>query len=459
MRTNHLFGSLGSFGFIVYVVFSGVAAEPEPALTDAALQKILQERIDAKKAVGLVVGRLQGTNRSIVTAGTMALGSGQPVDGDTVFEIGSITKIFTGILLGDMANRGELQANDPVTNYLPATVKVPNRNGHVITLAHLANHHSGLPREPDNLAPADKKNPYADYTPELLFRFLSTYELPRDPGSTYEYSNVGMGLLGDVLARRASTSYEQLVLDLICKPLGMGDTRIKLSAEMQNRFATGYDYDLNPAKNMDFLSLAGGGAFRSTANDFLKFLAISLDPQDDRLSKAIRASQAARTNTVGLNEEVAWGWHFKCVPDEILHHSGKTFGFHSFMGINRKRHRAVVVFSNCQFSIDDIGLHVLDPRSELIPAQKPIVLDEITLGRYVGTYTVTPTLEITVTREKNEMYIQATDQPKHDIFALARDQFFCETGPLRLTFKTNVSGMVTEVILRQAGQEYRAHRK
>jgi hypothetical protein len=119
----------------------------------------------------------------------------------------------------------------------------------------------------------------------------------------------------------------------------------------------------------------------------------------------------------------------------------------------------VVVFSNCQHGIDDIGLHLLDPRSELSPAQKPIVLDEITLERYVGTYTVTPTVEITVTRDKNEMSIQATDQPKHAMFALARDQFFCEAGLLRLTFKTNTSGMVSEVIVRQAGEEHRAVRK
>ncbi len=190
MRSNHLFVL---FCFFVCVVCSGVAAEPEPVLTDAALQQILQQRINGKKAVGLVVGRLQGTNRSIVAAGTMALSSSRPMDGDTVFEIGSITKVFTGILLGDMANRGEVQPNDPLTNYLPVSVKMPSRNGHVITLAHLASHRSGLPREPDNLVPADKKNPYADYTPELLFKFLSTYELPRDPGGAYEYSNLGHG--------------------------------------------------------------------------------------------------------------------------------------------------------------------------------------------------------------------------------------------------------------------------
>jgi len=124
----------------------------------------------------------------------MVLDSSRPVNGDTLFELGSITKVFTGILLGDMANRGEVQPNDPVTNYLPASVKMPSRNGHVITLANLANHRSGLPGMPANLAPAET---FANYSLEQGFEFLSSYELPRDPGSAYEYSNFGIGLLGD----------------------------------------------------------------------------------------------------------------------------------------------------------------------------------------------------------------------------------------------------------------------
>jgi serine-type D-Ala-D-Ala carboxypeptidase/endopeptidase len=450
--------------FVGCVVYSSVAAgEIEPVLTDAALQQVLQQRINQKKAVGLVVGRIQGTNRSIVAAGTMALTNSRPVDGNTVFELGSITKVFTGIVLADMANRGEVRPDDPATKYLPPTAKMPRRNGHVITLAHLASHRSALPGMPENLAPADKQNPFADYSLEQGFEFISRYELPRDPGSAYEYSNLGIGLLGDLLARRAGTNYEQLVLDRICKPLGMNDTRIKLSPEMQGRFATGHDDELSPAKHLAFLGLAGAGALHSTANDFLKFLAAVLNPQDGRLSKAIQASQAARTNTVGPGGvgpggEVAWGWHFNTLSDEIVGHSGMTVGFHGYMGVNRKRDRAVVVFSNCSRSIDDIGLHVLDPRNELIPYGKAIVLDETTLERYVGTYAVTPMLEITVSREKNEMYVQVTHQPKAEIFALARDQFFSEGSP-RFSFRTNASGVVTELVVRQAGKDYRAARK
>ena len=454
MRSIHLI-----VVFLGCVCSSMAAGEPEPVLTDAALQQILQQRINGKKAVGLVVGRLQGTNRSIVAAGTMALGD-RSVDGDTLFELGSITKVFTGILLGDMANRGEVRPDDPATKHLPPTARMRSRNGHVITLAHLASHRSGLPGMPENLGPADS---FANYSMEQGFEFLSKYELPRDPGSAYEYSNFGLGLLGDLLARRAGTNYEQLVLDRICRPLGMNDTRIELSPEMQGRFASGHDDELNPVKHLEFLGFAGAGALRSTANDFLKFLAVALHPQDDPLSKAILRSQAARTNTVGPGGagpggEVAWCWYFNTLSDEIIFHSGMTAGFHGYIVVNRKRDRAVVVFSNCSRSIDDIGLHLLEPRNELIPYGKVIVLDQTTLERYVGTYAVTPTIEVTVSREKNEMYIQPTHQSKAEIFALARDEFFSE-GPARFSFRTNASGMVTELIVRQGGKDHRAVRK
>jgi serine-type D-Ala-D-Ala carboxypeptidase/endopeptidase len=327
MRSTHL---VAFFYFVACAVCSSVAAsEPEPVLTDAALHQVLQQRINGKKTVGLVVGRLQGTNRSIVAAGTMALTNSRPVDGNTIFELGSITKVFTGIVLADMANRDEVRPDDPAAKYLPPTVQMPSRNSHVITLAHLAIHRSGLPGMPENLAPADKQNPFADYSLEQGFEFLSSHELPRDPGSAYEYSNLGIGLLGDLLARRAGTNYEQLVLDRICKPLGMNDTRIKLSPEMQGRFATGHDDELKPAKHLAFLGFAGAGALHSTANDFLKFLAAVLNPKDDRLSQAILSSQAARTNTVGPSGvgpggEVAWGWHINTLSDEIIGHSGMT---------------------------------------------------------------------------------------------------------------------------------------
>ena len=129
-------------------------------------------------------------------------------DKNTVFEIGSITKVFTSLLLADMVKRSELALDNLVSKYLPSDVKMPERNGRVITLEDLSRHRSGLPRLPSNLdAEADPKNPYANYSVKKLYNFLSGYELPRDIGAQFEYSNLGGGLLGNVLALRAGVYF------------------------------------------------------------------------------------------------------------------------------------------------------------------------------------------------------------------------------------------------------------
>jgi len=169
------------------------------------------------------------------------------MDGNTIFEVGSVTKVFTSLLLADMAQRGQVALTDPVAKYLPAGVKMPERNGRQISLEDLATHTSGLPRLPSNLSPKDAANPYADYSVEQLYQFLSGYQLTRDIGPQYEYSNLGGGLLGHVLARRAGMDYEKVVRSRICEPLGMRSTSITLSDDMKTRFAVGHN---GPIANM-----------------------------------------------------------------------------------------------------------------------------------------------------------------------------------------------------------------
>ena len=151
-----------------------------------------------------------------------------------------------------MIERGEVKPDDPVGKFLPPGVKVPSRNGRQITLLDLSMQISGLPRLPDNLAPADPMNPYADYGAAKLSEFLSHYTLTRDIGEKYEYSNLGAGLLGYALARKAGMSYEELVRRRILDPLGMTSTSITLSADQKKRLAAGYNAGLEPAKNWDF---------------------------------------------------------------------------------------------------------------------------------------------------------------------------------------------------------------
>ena len=182
---------------------------PVPALSDSAARALITERVDAGMGVGIVAGLLDARGSRVVSYGQS--GTGRPLDGNTVFEIGSISKVFTALVLADMVRKGEVALEDPVAKYLPDTVKIPARNGRQITLLDLATQSSGLPRMPTNFTPKDPANPYADYTIRQLYDFLSGYQLPRDPGERYEYSNLGFALLGHALALRAGQPWEQLV--------------------------------------------------------------------------------------------------------------------------------------------------------------------------------------------------------------------------------------------------------
>lgn len=203
-------------------------------------------------------------NQSIVVAvidekGTHFVGYGKTAetldakdsDENTVFEIGSITKVFTGTLLAEAVSRGEVQLTDPISKYLPKIVKSSKRNGREITLLDLATQSSALPGLPTNFVPKDAGNPYADYTVAQMYDFLSNYQLTRDIGARYEYSNFGMGLLGHILSLRAGKSYEQLVRARILKPLKMNDTTITLSPRLKSRMAQGFDQNGDAVSGWD----------------------------------------------------------------------------------------------------------------------------------------------------------------------------------------------------------------
>jgi CubicO group peptidase (beta-lactamase class C family) len=284
------------------------------------------------------------------------------LNGDTVFEIGSITKIFTSLLLADMTLRGELKLDDPVGKFLPATVTMPERGGQQITLIDLATHRSGLPRLPENFYPKDPANPYADYTVEQLYEFLNNYRLTRDVGARHQYSNLGGGLLGHVLALRAGMDYEALVHERITEPLGMKDTAIALSPDMRARLAVGHDGRMRPAKNWDIPTLAGAVALRSTTNDLLRFLAAELGFADTKLKAAMKAQLAVRRPGAAASTEIALGWYLSEIQSHgVIRHNGITGGYRSFIAFDPVARAGVVVLSNAYTRIgpDDIGRHVL----------------------------------------------------------------------------------------------------
>lgn len=228
------------------------------------IQQNVRDRVDNGLSVGIVVGAVDPNGTSYYCYGTYTNQGRHTVGPDTIYEIGSITKVFTSILLADCVERGTVRLDDPVAKRLPSHVKMPTRNGKQITLEHLATHRSGLPRMPMNFEPKDAANPYADYTAERLYAFLAKCELEHDVGSKYLYSNLAVGLLGNALSNACGQPYEELVVQRICKPLGMNDTGITLSKEQWQRMAKGHS-GRKEAKNWDITGMAGAGALRSSA--------------------------------------------------------------------------------------------------------------------------------------------------------------------------------------------------
>jgi D-alanyl-D-alanine-carboxypeptidase/D-alanyl-D-alanine-endopeptidase len=336
-----------------------VAAVPDGA-RNAELLTATKARVDGGKSTGMVVGTIDaggGTSRAAYgTAGPGAL----PLDADSVFEIGSITKVFTATLLADMADRGEVKLVDPVGKYLPATVRVPQRNGRQITLLELSTQSSGLPRMPDNFRPKAATNPFADYTVEQLYEFLGGYELTRDIGSQYEYSNVGVGLLGHALARRAGKSYEVLVTERILRPLGMTHTAITLTPWMKQHLARGHDGSGNVVPNWDVVTLAGAGGLRSTLNDMLKFARANLSPPGGRLQRAMQQTHGARFTAGRPDLSIGLNWHIRHWNDhDIVWHNGGTGGYRTWIGFDKTRNIAAVILTNSQQANDDLGYELL----------------------------------------------------------------------------------------------------
>ncbi len=435
------------------------------------IHQILTERL-GKSAdhVGIVVGVIEPSGRRFIAAGSAGENLGA-VDENSVFEIGSITKVFTSLLLADMAHRGEVALDDPVAKYLPSNIKVPERNGRAITLEDLSRHRSGLPRLPSNLdAGADPQNPYADYSVKQLYEFLSGYELPRDIGAQFEYSNLGGGLLGHALALRAGMDYETLVKNRICLPLEMKSTAITLSADMKSRLAIGHNSMFEPTSNWDIPTLAGAGALRSTATDMLSFLAAQIGYVDTGLTPAITLSRATWASA-GQGMEIALGWLKRPTKDSaVIWHNGGTGGYRAFAGFDPKARTGVVVLTNVTtpVGVDDLGLHLLDPDSQLLPPDSPMLQPpkkrtEITLApesleKYVGKYELAPNVQITITRKKNQLYGQLTGQQALEIFPESERNFFLKVVDAQLIFRTDAKGRVNAVVLRQMGRDQIAAR-
>ena len=331
-------------------------------IDDDKVRTVLKEHIGAgEQNTGLVAVISDKAGSRIVAYGHTGMQDNRPLDGDTVFEIGSITKVLTALILADMAARGELAMTDPLARHLPPSVKVPER-AEPITLLDLATYTSGLPNWPPGFR-FTSANPLADYTAERVYASIAGYQLPYDPGTHYAYANLGFGLLGLALAHRAGMGFEALLKDRICAPLGLKNTSITLTDAMQARLAQGRDAQGKPAPLWDMPGLAGAGAVRSTAKDLTILLEACIGARETPLRMAFTTLLATRRSTGVPGTEVGLGWFVTANHgDEIVWKSGLTGGFRTDLAYSTMSRRGTVILSNA-FNYDalDIGIGLINP--------------------------------------------------------------------------------------------------
>lgn len=452
--------------------FSALAAlllAPLPTLhaqatpSDSAIHAILAARVDSGRTMGVVVGITENGRRRYIWHGT-AGPARKPLGAHTIFEIGSITKTFNALTLADAVVRGEVRLDTPVSDLVPGKLGPAHVSG-PITLEHLATHRSGLPRLPNNLRPADINDPYVEYDSTRLYEFLRTYALPRAPGALTEYSNLGAGLLGHALVRRTDApSWTRMVQQRILGPLGMAETFVELPETERSRMAAGHNATLDTAPLWHFDALAGAGALRSTAADMLTYLEAQLAPRATPLAQAITLAQQPRAEFQG-DARIALGWLVRgdSAASTWLH-AGGTAGFSTLAAFVPARKLGVVVLSNAGVPIEDVAMHIIDPSSPLRmppvpPRRTAITVPADSLELLVGEYPFAPTFVMSITRDGDALYLQATGQPRVRLWPSARDRFFIREVDAQLVFSLDETGRATAVTLVQNGREQKAPRR
>jgi CubicO group peptidase (beta-lactamase class C family) len=297
--------------------------------------------------VGAMVGVIHRGGRLVYSFGRKSLETEDMPNSGTVFEIGSITKTFTGILLADMEIRGFVDADDPAGAYLPAhLVVLPMHSGIEITLKHLAAHLSGLPRRPPGMAPPEEY-PYLTYTVQDMYDFLNGYTLIRAPGAEYQYSSIGMGLLGHTLGVVDGSSYEELLHRRIFDILGMTRSSVFLTTAQESNLAVGHDSQLAVTRSWDAHDcLQGAGTIKSCLNDLFLYLEANMGLRTSPLAAPMSLSHQS-VFSISSDERIGLGWGLYDMPgQEILWHNGLTAGYTSYMGFNKTLGNGVIILFN-----------------------------------------------------------------------------------------------------------------
>jgi D-alanyl-D-alanine-carboxypeptidase/D-alanyl-D-alanine-endopeptidase len=440
-----------------------LATKPSRLPDPNEVKALLVQLVDVeKRAPGIVVGMIADDpqERWVVGYGRLSDTDERVPDGDTVFELASVGKVFTGVLLAQAVVKGEVQFDDPISMYLPEGVTAPEYEGKPITLLDLATHTSGL-------SWSGIETRHSSYTLDQMYAHLSSIRLTRTPGSTWEYSGFGMGLLGNLLVRRAGVAdYEALLVDRITGPLGMDSTHIGLTPDMRSRLAPPHSTYSWPAPSLDAPTFAGAGAgLRSTANDMLTFLAANMGLAETELQPALQLANTSQrpsygNATIGLGWNLP-GWSFMIgdsrsgIPgNTVRHHSGGNPGYASYLAWDPEAKVGIVVLANASYTSAGMKQVV-----SLLVSKLPFTLGQDApkdLASYAGRYQDQDGITVTFRVDGTRIFIQLPYESEYEIFAIAENHFYLPASDLEITFYRNDRGEVDRVVGMVGGVTYEA---
>lgn len=431
----------------------------------AAAQQPLQEietritdRVDNGSLVGISIGYVNAEGEtSYVSKGVLKASGSTAVDRRTIFEIGSVTKLFTALAMARTMHQQGIPLDAEAEPLLPEAFDLPAYEGTSITVKHLLTHTSGLPKIPDNLTMSDPARPYAGYSEADLKSFLSGYELPREPGTKLGYSNIGMALVGYILEAQTNLTYEQVIRQFILDPLQMASTGIEINAADSSRVARGHRGGVE-VPNWDITVFEGAGALHSTTADMVKFLKAQMG-RPSPLKQAINMTQRplfdAGKQKGKIQDKVGMGWFYATKNDTILWHNGATGGYKSLIGYNIEDDTGVVLLSNSASSTIDLGFHLLDP--EAFPLQKITSLSKKELQKFVGVYRAGPAAKFHITRMNEQLFVRLRGQNKFPIYPKSETRFYLKAVPAEIQFEVTADS-ATKLILHQNGRQVPANR-
>jgi CubicO group peptidase (beta-lactamase class C family) len=323
---------------------------------DSAINKMVVDFMQSPQNCGLSIGIIKDSTTYFYDYGETKRNNKTLPDKNSIFEIGSITKTFCGIILAFAVKEGKIKLDDDIRKYLPEKYSNLEMNNQFIQIKHLTNHTSGLPRLPDNLKDQTDfniLNPYKNYTKTMAFEFLKTVKLTNEPGKVFEYSNFGMGLLGIILEKIYGRSFEEIVKEKICLPNGMNSTSVNLSPEQLNLLTDGHNTAGVITPHWDLGDLVAAGGIKSSTNDMINYLQYNLNENDG----AVTLSHQSTFNN-GSNVALAWHIIKTKLGNELVWHNGGTFGYSSFCGFIKEKKCAVVILSNTSTNVDQIGISI-----------------------------------------------------------------------------------------------------